>query len=102
MLDAAAIFLLSFQLLVLVYFVVLNLGYTLATSHAFRRVQSGMSATGDLSVVHHRISEANARPISVIVPAFNEQATIASTVNSILNADYPEHEVTLLRYEPAD
>jgi cellulose synthase/poly-beta-1,6-N-acetylglucosamine synthase-like glycosyltransferase len=95
-LDAIAIVLLSFQLLVFVYFLVLNLGYTLATSHAFRRVHSGMSATGDLSVVHDRISDANARPISVIVPAFNEQATITSTINSILNADYPAHEVIVV------
>jgi cellulose synthase/poly-beta-1,6-N-acetylglucosamine synthase-like glycosyltransferase len=95
-LDAFAIFLLSFQLLVFIYFLVLNLGYTLATSHAFRRVQSGMSATGDLSVVRDRISDANARPISVIVPAFNEQATITSTVNSIVNAEYPEHEVIVV------
>jgi cellulose synthase/poly-beta-1,6-N-acetylglucosamine synthase-like glycosyltransferase len=95
-LDAIAIFLVSFEVLVFVYFLVLNLGYTLVTSYAFRHVQSGMSATGDLGVVQHRISEANARPISVVVPAFNEQATITSTVTSILNADYPEHEVIVV------
>ena len=96
MLDAIALFLLCFQVLVFVYFLVLNLGYTLVTTYAFGDVASGVPATGDLSTLRHRMSDTNARSISVIVPAFNEQATITSTVTSILNADYPEHEVIVV------
>lgn len=94
--DSLGIFLLYFQLLVFAYFLVLNFGYTLVTFYAFRNVQSGMPATGDLDMLRHRMSDANVRSVSVVVPAFNEEATIASTVNSILNAEYPEHEVIVV------
>lgn len=94
--DAIGIVLLSFQLLVFIYFLLLNLGYTLVTFYAFGDLMSGMPATGDLSVLRHRMFEANARSISVVVPAFNEEATIVSTVTSILNAEYPEHEVIVV------
>ena len=36
------------------------------------------------------------RPISIIVPAFNEQATIVSSIRSMLEVSYPEFEVIVV------
>lgn len=96
MLEAIAVLLLAFQVAVFIYFLVLNLGYTMVTSYAFREVEAGASAVGDLDTLRRRMRDANVRPISVVVPAYNEQATITSTVTSILNAEYPEHEVIVV------
>lgn len=96
LLETASVVLLSFQVLVLVYFLVLNSGYTLATLYAFRKVRSGMPATGDLSMLRNWMADTNVRSISVIVPAFNENATILTTIASLLNAEYPEHEVIVV------
>ena len=35
-------------------------------------------------------------PVSVLVPAFNEEPTIAETVRSLLSLRYPEHEVIVV------
>jgi len=35
-------------------------------------------------------------PVSVLVPAYNEEATIASSVRSMLQLDYPEFEVVVI------
>ena len=35
-------------------------------------------------------------PVSVLVPAYNEEATIASSVRSMLQLDYPEYEVIVI------
>lgn len=42
------------------------------------------------------ISGATFRPISIIVPAYNEQETIVSNVNSMLELGYPEFEVIVI------
>lgn len=52
-----------------------------------------------LSVVYHlkKPSNGNAYPaVSVIVPAYNEEITIAKCIHSILNLDYPEYEVIIV------
>jgi cellulose synthase/poly-beta-1,6-N-acetylglucosamine synthase-like glycosyltransferase len=35
-------------------------------------------------------------PISVLVPAFNEEKTVVESVHSVLSLDYPEHEVIVI------
>lgn len=35
-------------------------------------------------------------PISIIVPAYNEEVTIVDSVNSLLNLDYPEYEIIVV------
>lgn len=35
-------------------------------------------------------------PISILVPAFNEEVTIIDTIESLLNLDYPEYEVVVI------
>jgi cellulose synthase/poly-beta-1,6-N-acetylglucosamine synthase-like glycosyltransferase len=96
MLEHLAQFLLVFQWVIFGYFLMLNVTYTGITLYAFRHVFVGRAAAGGLLQLRHRMAGANARPISVIVPAYNEALTIIDTVLSALNAQYPEHEVIVV------
>ncbi len=41
-------------------------------------------------------SEGNYPPISILVPAYNEEVTIISTIESLLKLDYPVYEIIVL------
>lgn len=78
----------------LVYFVLLNAGYLILNllslfslrqymeSHSLERLQQTYVGF-DL-------------PISLLVPAYNEEASIAASVRSLLQLDYPEFEVIVI------
>ena len=82
------------QWLFLGYFAALNLGY----------LALGLISFVSLSryLKRHVLKYLPARdtgfelPISVLVPAYNEEATIASTVRSLLQIDYPEFEIIVI------
>lgn len=83
------------QSAVLAYFMVVNTIYLVFTVIAFldllsydRRVRRRQ--------ISDLISNVTFRPISVIVPAYNEQETIVSNVNSMLGLSYPEFEVIVV------
>lgn len=79
----------------LAYFAVLNALYLIFTAIAWR------------AIVHHRrermysaVDEAFASPltppISVLLPAYNEETWIVESVRSLLALHYPEHEVVVV------
>lgn len=83
------------QSAVLAYFMIVNTIYLVFTVIAFldllsydRRVRRRQ--------ISDLISNVTFRPISVIVPAYNEQQTIVSNVNSMLGLAYPEFEVIVV------
>jgi cellulose synthase/poly-beta-1,6-N-acetylglucosamine synthase-like glycosyltransferase len=39
-------------------------------------------------------------PVSLLVPAYNKDATIATTVQSMLQLNYPEYEVIVINDDP--
>ncbi|HYJ34182.1 MAG TPA: glycosyltransferase [Candidatus Binatia bacterium] len=41
-------------------------------------------------------------PISVLVPAFNEETTVVEAVRSVLSLDYPQHEVIVINDGSSD
>lgn len=41
-------------------------------------------------------NDTNYIPISIIVPAYNEEVTIVDTIYSLLNLDYPEYEICII------
>lgn len=41
-------------------------------------------------------NRANYIPISILVPAYNEEITIADSINSLLNLDYPLYEIVIV------
>ncbi len=83
------------QSAVLAYFMVVNTIYLIFTAIAFvdllsydRRIRR--------REINDLVAGATFPPISVIVPAFNEQETIVSNVNSMLELGYPEFEVIVV------
>jgi cellulose synthase/poly-beta-1,6-N-acetylglucosamine synthase-like glycosyltransferase len=87
--------LLVYSLITFVYFVVLNGLYLYLTVLAWRDMGSELRARRYLA-----LDEAFRSPltpgVSVLVPAFNEQAVIVESVRSLLALRYPKHEVVVV------
>ena len=80
---------------VLVYFGVLNLCYftlLVAAVVEMRRTRNEAVGISDHIVVGSRL----APTISILAPAYNEEATIAASVQSLLTLDYPNLEVVVI------
>lgn len=41
-------------------------------------------------------NKANYIPISVLVPAYNEEETVVQCIDSLLSLDYPEYEIIVI------
>jgi cellulose synthase/poly-beta-1,6-N-acetylglucosamine synthase-like glycosyltransferase len=83
------------QIVILGYFAFINTIYFIFTGIAFFDLlsfdrRSRRRGVGDV------LSGSTFRPISIIVPAFNERETIVSNVNSVLEVGYPEFEVIVV------
>jgi cellulose synthase/poly-beta-1,6-N-acetylglucosamine synthase-like glycosyltransferase len=85
----------------LTYFASLNLIYFLFTGIAWRGITRYLRRR-----VYAGIDEAFASPltppISVLLPAFNEESGIVESVRSLLGLRYPEHEVIVVNDGSAD
>jgi cellulose synthase/poly-beta-1,6-N-acetylglucosamine synthase-like glycosyltransferase len=83
------------EALIIVYFLTLNTVYVAFTAMAFvdlvayrRRVWRGALGSS--------LSESAFKPISILVPAFNERLTLIATIRSLLTLRYPEFEVVVI------
>lgn len=83
------------QVGILAYFGILNVIYLVFTAIAFFDLLSydRRSRRRKYSDV---ISGTTFKPISIIIPAFNEEKTVVSNVNSTLEVGYPEFEVIVV------
>ena len=79
---------------VLLYFVLLNAGYLALNFLAFRELSRCMQ-TRTLETLPQVYSGLEI-PITLIVPAYNEETTIATSVQSLLQLNYPEFEVLVV------
>ena len=80
---------------VLAYFVLINVCYTgllVAAVFEMRRTRNEAIGINDHIVVGSRL----APTISILAPAYNEEATITSSVQSLLTLDYPNLEVVVI------
>ena len=78
----------------LAYFVALNLGYLMLNVFALRELPRELETR--LLHMLPRVHSGYEPPVSVIVPAHNEEATIAASVRSMLQLEYPEIEVIVV------
>jgi len=79
-------------LLVLVYYFV-----TLAVNLAVLWASLGLVGRKmRVASAHIDLPEERAEPVSVLVPAFNEEVTILDTVRALLRQDYPQFEVIVV------
>jgi cellulose synthase/poly-beta-1,6-N-acetylglucosamine synthase-like glycosyltransferase len=83
------------QEVILVYFVALNSFYALLVLLAIPELWSHWHLADDEHLRQVLGSEA-LPPLSILVPAYNEEVTIAASVLSFLTLQYPRHEVVLV------
>ena len=80
---------------ILVYFILLNSCYALLLILSFPELFTHFQLADD--EYFSRVLATDALPpISILVPAYNEEVTIASSVLSFLTLQYPRHEVVLV------
>ncbi len=81
--------------LVLIYFLLLNGAYIIMNVLAFFNINkyNQKSQINELKKIYRTRFY---KPISVLVPAYNEEKTIISNVRSLLTLDYPEYEVVII------
>jgi cellulose synthase/poly-beta-1,6-N-acetylglucosamine synthase-like glycosyltransferase len=86
---------LGFNYLVLLYFLAINGVYLVLYVLSF--VEISYAVKRDLFAGLSELFASNyAPPISVVVPAYNESATIVTSVHSLLALRYPAHEVVVV------
>ena len=78
----------------LLYFIALNGGYIFLNILAIYGIFKYM-ARHERTVVQPAFSEYQP-PVSILVPAFNEEATVAATVRSILELNYSQFEIVVI------
>ena len=86
--------------LFLAYFIMLNLGYILTNFLAFFGVINYMKRH-EREAVAPAFSEYQP-PVSILVPGFNEEATITSSVRSLLELNYSEFEIIVINDGSSD
>jgi cellulose synthase/poly-beta-1,6-N-acetylglucosamine synthase-like glycosyltransferase len=93
--------LLAYTIVAFLYFVVLNGLYLFLTALAWREMGADVRARRYLAL--DEMFRSPLTPgISVLVPAFNEEAVIAESVRSLLALRYPRHEVVVVNDGSSD
>ncbi len=85
----------AINVLALFYFGALNLTYLVLTIASFARTRRYVARIKSLHVSDLQ-SAAGGLPISLLVPAFNEEATIVETTRSLLTLRYMEYEIIVV------
>lgn len=86
---------LSIQALLFGYFVLLNTVYVVATIYAFSALRRYSARLKSLDV-EELITSGDAPPITLITPAFNEEATCVDSVRALLTLRYPAYDVVVV------
>ena len=76
------------------YFLALNLAYMALTLLAVRFI--GQDDDARASLLLPRYFSGLEPPVSLLVPAYNEEATIASSIRSMLQLEYPHFEIIVV------
>ncbi len=84
------------QWVVFLYFLAVNTTYTLLILFALRDILRHSYLTTSRVARRQLASEFYYKPVSVIVPAHNEEPVIINSVQALLNLHYPEFEVIVV------
>jgi len=85
-----------FEVFILTYFVAINGIYTLFTIGAFFDLVRYRHRIGHGESTRNLLSETTYEPISILVPAHDEAATIVASVRCLLQLGYPSFEVIVV------
>lgn len=82
------------QWVFLVYFILLNTGYLTLNLLSIVSISRMMreNVSDELSQIYSGFET----PITLLVPAYNEQATIAASIRSLLQLSYPQYEILVV------
>ncbi|HEY5900837.1 MAG TPA: glycosyltransferase [Burkholderiales bacterium] len=82
------------QILFICYFIALNGGYLMLNALSFLRLRRHLAlrSLDGLAPVYSGFEP----PVSILVPAYNEESTIAASVRSMLQLEYPEFEIVVI------
>ena len=83
---------LFFQYFVLAYFAIINLSYILVNFLGFRAVRLHARRLSEFAL-KSSLERNGYIPISILVPAYNEEKSIVASVHSLLSLHYPMFEV---------
>jgi cellulose synthase/poly-beta-1,6-N-acetylglucosamine synthase-like glycosyltransferase len=84
-----------FGVVVIVYFATLNALYIGFTALAWRSITRYLSSR-EYAAVDEAFASPMTPPISILLPAYNEQAGVVQSVTSLLQLRYPELEVIVV------
>ena len=85
----------AFNYLVLAYFVVLHSIYLATSLFAFGALKRYALRLKSLDL-GDLITSASAPPITLLAPAYNEEATVVESVRSLLTLEYPDYEIIVV------
>ncbi|NNM35356.1 MAG: glycosyltransferase family 2 protein [Gemmatimonadetes bacterium] len=91
----------GFNALVLLYFAAINGVYLMTTSLALATVRRYARQLRLLDLLDPSRSRA-APPITIVAPAFNEEATCVESTRSLLWLDYPRHHIIVVNDGSSD
>jgi len=83
------------------YFVFINTVYLFMLLAAFSSIKKYSQHIQSMEMRNFFLSPF-AKPVSLIVPAYNEQATIVGSVKSLLQLQYPSYEIILINDGSSD
>src|ERR1700741_4236325 len=101
MTDKLVSVLLALQPLFFIYFIILNSFYTLFTLISLRDISRYLTTFTTRSL-NNSVNDMFYRPLAVLVPAYNEEKNIVSTVRSLLELRYPEYELIIINDGSSD
>ncbi len=93
--------LLAFNIFIIAYFAILNGTYLLLSVTAFRSLRRYVDRLESLQI-DDLLSSSGGLPISLLVPAYNEAATIVPSVRSLLTLTYADYEIVVINDGSAD
>ncbi len=88
-------FLKAFEYLILVYFLIISFTYFILSVLAFFKIRNYIASTrsDDFETIFYK---GLYKPVSVLIPAYNEEKSITESVESVLSLNYPEFEVIVI------
>lgn len=96
MIDSGLIIILiALQTLYLIYLIGTNISMTFFILLSLKRLVEYFNSDSDI-FAGKIINSHNYQPVSILVPAYNEEQTIVSSVTALLRLHFPEYEVIVL------
>ncbi len=88
-------FLRILEIVILSYFLLLNITYLITSIFSFRLLKQYAARLRSVNV-EEILTSADAPPVTLLVPAYNEEKNVVDSVRAFLNLSYPEYEIFVI------